>query len=557
MKRMITILLCLTLALSLFAGCRPMLRLPPLPGKDPAPTQERQLNAEEISAAALERLETVRSLGLDLKLEFSVALQAQDDLASISMTMELPGEMTTDPIAFHSEGTVTAAINKEEAETNPVSLYLFLEDRVLRIFTRSEEDERYQKMTITASKSAKDGAKPASLPAFAWELETQETRHLLSHTVTAEEAEQLAAPVEQAAAERESALVLPGKLRLDGLRLAELFTGMRLRMTVDRDSLELRELNVELSDGIKQLLQSIFDQLIEQLGDPSDPIDIQVRELRFVLTVGLHDYDSVAPILAPTDYEDRGEFMDLLKNAFGMSGGSQPSYGEILDELDDSYSLEDFSFRLREVSPRDFTERGWVVTDTISMRNQAPDYPTRNETEPEADEPNEAGADGTETEAEPAETSDKADEAAPILSEDGMLAPGGLAQIYLRQAGHEDDSFNPLRLGVVNMSEEPLCCLDCPIYFFSVNEPMFYEQIAEGMASFTGPAGIKKGMDRDQLVALLGEPVLENTQSSSGLIYLTRQQEELMLLLDQDGTLQAMFYQDINNYRPSDYVFHN
>ena len=76
--------------------------------------------------------------------------------------------------------------------------------------------------------------------------------------------------------------------------------------------------------------------------------------------------------------------------------------------------------------------------------------------------------------------------------------------------------------------------------------------------SFTGPAGIKLGMEKEELVSLLGEPFYEDGgDGMTGLFYLSQQMEELVLLLDAEGRLKAMFYQDLVLYDPADYVFHN
>ena len=210
---------------------------------------------------------------------------------------------------------------------------------------------------------------------------------------------------------------------------------------------------------------------------------------------------------------------------------------ELTDTLDDSYSLEDFAFRLRETTPRDLVEQGWVVTDAILMRSM--------------------GADNPYYQFAP-EEKQKDPEATPELSEEGLLDPDGMVQIYLVQAGREDSSFNPLRLGVVNTGEEAAPYLDCPIFFFSINEVQFYEQAVEGFVEFTGPAGIKLGMEKDELRSLLGDPAFEDGgDGMDGLFYISQQMEELVLLLDAEGRLKAMFFQDLVLYDPADYVFHN
>lgn len=210
---------------------------------------------------------------------------------------------------------------------------------------------------------------------------------------------------------------------------------------------------------------------------------------------------------------------------------------ELLDRLDDSYSLEDYAFRLSEITPRDLVGQGWTVTDAIFMRSMGTDNPyTALVSAENRKDPN----------------------AAPELSEAGMLDPDGMVQIYLAPTDQEDSPFNPLRLGVVNTGEEAAHYLDCPIRFFSINETGFYEQSEEGLVDFTGPAGIARGMDKAQLTALLGEPVSEDSDNGLGMIlYLSQQMEELVLLLGADGSLQAMFYQDLVLYDPADYVFHN
>lgn len=210
---------------------------------------------------------------------------------------------------------------------------------------------------------------------------------------------------------------------------------------------------------------------------------------------------------------------------------------ELSDRLDDSYSLEDYAFRLHETTPRDIVEQGWVVTDAILLRSMGAENPyAQLVPEEKRKDPN----------------------ATPELSGEGLLDPDGMVQIYLVQAGQEDSAFNPLRLGVVNTGEEAAHYLDCPIRFFSINETGFYEQSEEGLVDFTGPAGIARGMDKAQLTALLGEPVSEDSDNGLGMIlYLSQQMEELVLLLGADGSLQAMFYQDLVLYDPADYVFHN
>lgn len=198
---------------------------------------------------------------------------------------------------------------------------------------------------------------------------------------------------------------------------------------------------------------------------------------------------------------------------------------ELIDTLDDSYSLEDYAFRLREVTPRMLSEQGWVVTDAILMRSMGADNPYA-QILPEEDR--------------------KDPDAAPEFSEEGMLDPDGMVQIYLVQAGHEDSAFNPLRLGVVNTGEEAALYLDCPIFFFSINETNYYEQADEGFVDFTGPAGIKMDMEKEELVSLLGEPFYKNSVGGmESLFYLSQQMEELVLLLNAEGRLKAMFYTNI------------
>lgn len=210
---------------------------------------------------------------------------------------------------------------------------------------------------------------------------------------------------------------------------------------------------------------------------------------------------------------------------------------ELSDRLDDSYSLEDYAFRLHETTPRDIVEQGWVVTDAVLMRSMGAENPyAQLVPEEERKDPN----------------------ATPELSGEGLLDPDGMVQIYLVQTGQEDSAFNPLRLGVVNTGEEAAPYLDCPIFFFSINEVQFYEEADDGFVAFTGPAGIKLGMEKEELVSLLGEPFYEDGgDGMTGLFYLSQQMEELVLLLDAEGRLKAMFYQDLVLYDPADYVFHN
>lgn len=529
MKRTLTLLLCLALALSIFAGCQPLIPLPRLPAEaaDPETTAPRPLTAEEVRAGARERLEAARSMGLDLNLDFSAAFELGDDTANLSIKMNMPGVMSTAPLAFRWEGELSAALDGEP-ETERGCICMFLEDGGLALYTKGEEDENFQKYTASISEKRTDGAASYTLPRFDWELETGETQYVLTHTVDAAEAERFSNR---------------SKLQLGGLELKDLIEGTRLRLTVDRETLEPRELVVDLSDSLRAVIQQMFEQILEETGGQAESLGFRIGELRFALTLGMHDYDGAEPIEAPTDYEDMGDFMEYLEEAFGLfdSDPAEPGCGTMLDELDDGYRLEDFSFRLSEVTPRDFVEEGWTLSDAIPMGRMGADNPYGDQDDPE---------NGGETEA---------NENAPGLSEDGILDPGGLAQLYLRLEDREDDGRRPLRLGVVNTGEEPLSCLDCPVYFFSVNETYFYEGIEEGPVDFTGPAGIEKGMSREEITALLGEPYYEGEMDEfgSGLFYLTNRYEELALLLDGNGALAALFYQDLVHYDPADYVFHN
>ena len=139
--------------------------------------------------------------------------------------------------------------------------------------------------------------------------------------------------------------------------------------------------------------------------------------------------------------------------------GTEDPFLTLPETLDDSYSLEDFRFRLSELTPRDLLEQGWVETDAILMRSMGTDNPY--------------------AQALP-ETERKDPNATPELSEEGMLDPDGMVQIYLVPTGDEDSTFNLLRLGVVNTGKETVHYLDCPIRYFSINEALFYEQSEEG-----------------------------------------------------------------------------
>ena len=217
--------------------------------------------------------------------------------------------------------------------------------------------------------------------------------------------------------------------------------------------------------------------------------------------------------------------------------GTEDLFLTLPETLDDSYSLEDFRFRLSELTPRDLLAQGWVETDAILMRSMGADNPYA-QMLPEAEQ--------------------KDPNATPELSEEGMLDPDGMVQIYLVPSGGEDSPFTPLRLGVVNTGKEAVHYLDCPIRFFSINEAMFYEQTEEGLVDFSGPAGITRGMDKAQLLTLLGEPVHEDgSDGRRAIFYLSQRMEELVLLLDSEGRLQAMFFQDLARYDPAGYVFHN
>lgn len=550
MKRTLAILLCLALLTSLLAGCMPgFRRIEPEQPKTP----------EEIRSAAAEKLRGAQSLGLDLKLSLSLDMQVDTETESLSLELELPGSLTTEPGAFQGTGSLRFAEGADNAESIPFSLCVIATDGGLDLYGRSEEDETYEKLRLELPESRKGEEITVALPELAWELETAETRYVLSHTVSAEEAAQLAQRVNNVSSEKASEAL--AQMAEYGFSPEAIYTGMFMRISVDKESLEPREISMDLSAGMKAAVEGLFRMILGQIqesigGAEMEMPEFEIQELRFVISASLHDFNSVAPIQAPAEYEDLGGLEDLLDGVFAVPGFSGPGfdpdqdveYGEMLERLDDSYSLEGFSFRLGEITPRTLTEQGWTVSDVISMGTGISEYESEDaEDGEEAEEP--LTGDDTpepETEAE-----------APGLSEDGLLAPGHMAQLYLKPAGSESE-YDPLRLGVVNEGPEPCDCLDCPIYFFSVNEVYFYEGIEEGAVDFGGPAGIQKGMTAEQIKALLGEPLFENeTDGLGSCYYATEQGQGLVCMLNGEGALAAMYYQDIAHYNPSDYVFHN
>lgn len=540
MKRTIILLLCLALALSLFAGCRaymPFLRLPgedpttePAAETEPATTEApRPLTAEEIREAALERLRSANSLAAELRLDMGITFEYEGETQSEAMQLTLDGELMIQPMAFHGSGRLS--INNDE-ELLPIELYLFAEDGSLAIYSRGDETATFGRLAMPLPEEEVQASEGSPLWIL-WDLETREENYGLSHTVTAEEARRYWAAAQEKAKDDLAQLEEMG---VDPDCFRELLTGMKLELTVDRETLELREASADLSEGfgsfLRQLVTGLVRTMLGEDGEDASFDEFRDASLRFGLK--LHNYDGVAPFTAPEDYEDLGDLSDLMT---GLGGNSEFETGPILEELDDSYSLEDYAFRLSEITPRDLVGQGWTVTDAIFMRSMGKDNPY--------------------TALVPAENR-KDPNAAPELSEAGMLDPNGMVQIYLAPTDQEDSPFNPLRLGVVNTGEEAAHYLDCPIRFFSINETGFYEQSEEGLVDFTGPAGIARGMDKAQLTALLGEPVSEDSDNGLGMIlYLSQQMEELVLLLGADGSLQAMFYQDLVLYDPADYVFHN
>lgn len=517
MKRTIVLFLCLALALSLFAGCRAYMPFPRLPGEDPttepAPETEpatteapRPLTAEEILETALERLRSADTLALDLRGSFRAAGRTNGDENAVELELELPGALMAEPRIFRGDGSLSMKFDEEEKDTVAFSLCFAVEEGKPALYFRSEEDEIYERVVLSDGKGEAQTGRP-DLTAVAWDLEAEETAYVLTHALTAEEAERLWSA---AMRDEDVDLVALEALGLDEDSFRSVFLGMKLELRVDRETMELRAFTVDLSEG----METLFAQIMERMQERSEEdVVLELTDVCLVLSLELHDYDGVAPFEAPEDYEELGDLSELL---YGLGGDPEIVPGPVLEELDDSYGLEDYDFRLSEITPRDILEQGWVVTDAVSMEGE--------------------------------------------LAEDGTAAPGALVQIYLKQEGHEADAWNPLRLGVVNTGEAPADPLDCPVFFFSVNETPFYEQSEEGMVDFSGPGGVERGMDQAQIEALLGTPYYESAETEAlmkCIYYYTARGEALALLLDQNGALQAMFYQDYARYDPSDYVFHN
>ena len=562
MKRTLSILLCLVLLIGLLGGCMPSVPQPP--------EQEKPMTPEEIRSAALEKLQGAQSMGLDLKLSLSLDLLLDTEAESFSLALDLPGSLTKEPGAFQGEGSLRLSEGAGNGENHPFSLCVIATEGGLDLYGRDEDDETYEKLRLELPAAMRDRTLRFTLPELPWELETTETRYVLSHTVSPEEAARLGQGVQEHLEGKASEVL--GQMAEYGFTPEAVYTGMSMRISVDKDSLEPREISMDISTGMKAAAEALIQMILGQiqariegaegqsaeLGPTAVQMpELQIKELRFVVSAAFHSFNSVAPIQAPAEYEDLGSLEELLNDAVVIPDLSDPelldpeqnpAFDKMSESLDDSYNLEGFSFRLGEITPRTLTEQGWTLCDAVSMGRGVGAY--ESEDGEEAGEPL-TGDDAPEQEAETE---------APNLTEDGMLAPGGMAQLYLKPAGSESES-NPLRLGVVNEGTEPCHCLDCPVRFFSVNEALYFEGIDEGLVDFGGPAGTKKGMTAEEIKALLGEPFYENSESDmedlAVCYYLTQQGEELAFLLNSQGALAAMYYQDHMRYEPADYVFHN
>ena len=497
MKRVCSLLLCLVLVLSLFAGCKSGQSTESTQTEAVVTTTERPMTAEEVLFAAVERLKAAKSLAANLEMtaHFDRKLDREQD--SFSLRISLPAELTLEPVACHGAGSTTIT-EDGSSENAGFEVYLFVENGKLVLYGKGQEDKRFERIE-TELPAVDQSLIVDHLSSVAWEMTEQGDSFVLSHTVSAEESRQ---KMDRALANIGEALApisdeLEETALLDGLR--DLLKDARFTLTVDRESMELRELTAELSEGINAFLQSLFTEMAPEDRESAASIDCSLN-----CTLQLHGYDSVAPITAPTDYEDLGALQDMIP---GFGSSMDGPFANAPEQLDDSYSLEGWSFRLSETTLRAFTDRGWVIRDDIQA------FP---------------------------------EDAVP--GQDRSIPGGTEVLLYLyREAA--DAERAPLWLMAVNTGETAADYLDCPICGISINEDPDYELLKEGALDFTGPEGIARSMSREEVEERLGKPengMYDETRSAS--YYLSSHGEMLCLLFDEAGLLGGLFYQNLSWY---------
>jgi hypothetical protein len=521
MKRMIALLLTLTLLATLFCGCQGTRDIPGETAATEA-TQPAPPTPEEVLKGMIERMKTVSSFAMDTELLFEAKVREDGTQEQISLRMELPGELTLAPLAFHGKGQMTALDNQLE-ETIPLELSFFHEtgeEEAVSFYFRSEGDGDFYRIRIPLDNVVSgEEAKFDRISGLPWTMEETETGYLLSHTITEEEALALY-KLDSAAKSAEQDEMIKEALGLLNLKeedFSKLLTGLELRLAVDGVTWELARVELDLSRPLRAVFELVLNSMNEYFNEDEneEALSIEFDGFRYTLCFRLHDYDGVAPIQSPANYED---FLDM-ETLIGARGDSiVPNGGKSLIELPtEGWRIEDYTFDLDGLTVRDFTEHGWVVD---SMMEQS--FAT---------------------------SSSKPDGVEPKLSEDGMIAPGGFVTITLKPAGASESACAPLELSLYSNGEESVSYLDCEIYSLGINASALNEGEVEELADFCLPLGIQPGLTQAELVELLGDPSYEDAtvmfyNFSNGMTLLTH--------FDTDGALRGIIY-----LHPLSYTYFN
>lgn len=511
MKRILSVLICLALTLALFAGCQSSTSIVP---------RVTPMTAEDVFEAMKKQLEPVRSFAMDLDAEFGLTVNVEEP-ETIELRLRVPGELILSPFAWHAKGTVAGKMTGELGEQIDLEFYALDEEGKLAIYVASDQEDFVR---LEMDMPGKEDERQTEWEELSWELQTEENEYVLTHVFTEEEAKAFQEKFGDAVKVTQSETLEEMKELYDGL-LQDVLTGFRIELRVDRSSMELRKLRLDLSEPF----EAVIDRILSTVGSayPTDGTETQfediVQNCRMVLEASFHDYDSVAPIAAPTDYEDMGDLKQWLSSSADIPGGDDFDVGPMLDELDDQFRLEDCSFCLSEVTPRDFETWGWTASVDHSF-----DYPVEDYDDEEAS-----------SDPEPADAAGSPDD-------DRILEPGETCDLMLTREG--DDVERPfIELDVVNISNEPMSCFDCKITQISINS---YEKASGSGVDFTGPGSVINGMTRTLVRELLGEPYYSYSFDEYGACesydYYSTGSRMLLLMYDAQELLYGLTFIDYN-----------
>ena len=491
MKKTIALLLCLVLALSLFAGCKD--------GKNSKAENgdtQKTLTPAEILKTATEKMQALKSWNGDLTLDADIHLATNGTKMDLAVDANLIGGMHTDPLDFHYAGTVAIDAMGENEE---IALELIgkTEDGKLALYTWTDDEDQFTRQELELDEAKLDTQKYLdAAQELDWSMETTDTSYVLSYTLTKEDSKKIYDEAMKLAQEQDEDFELPE----DMADLSGMLEGMKIQLTVDKERMYLTEANVDLSAILTGDFPKLVFGMYMMMGG-GDDVDIDLTGSTCIVNVKFRDYDAAAEIKAPENYVDADDWSDWEDWDDEDWDDQDWQTGNILDSLDDTMTVEGVTFHAKDITPRELMDQGWVVVAAMDHFSEE------------------------------------------ALDEDALLAPGEGAEVFMAPADWNGELDEVLDLELNNYGEEDVSYLDCAPTAVYVNFNSVYLADVDQVVDFTVAEGISYGSSIDEAIEKLGDPHYTIEMDNVNYYYWAAEDGTTFCLMpDDDGIVRSAEY---------------